>query len=252
MAAKTLPPDDDDFPPVKKVVGKFSGAIKPPNPKEEHALELLFRKHQVNQSGQNFWKFGEEVACSTFFNRLNKEFLRRTGTSHRPLSKDDHVFFMSLLNGPRFKNGSEEVVKLSAFAAGFWNWFEQFSNIIAEIPELWSSNDPVVVYLCTKAEAAQHLEQYRQGTFLMRFSESKNGYVSLAVKKKKQIEHLLFYKDDNGWNHDGDTVSDIYATIPELLSAWRAGKYVGVRRKDDLFNLLGTSVPQEESDEGPD
>eukprot|EP00475_Leptophrys_vorax_P044012 TRINITY_DN8663_c0_g1_i1.p2 TRINITY_DN8663_c0_g1~~TRINITY_DN8663_c0_g1_i1.p2 ORF type:complete len:431 (+),score=104.64 TRINITY_DN8663_c0_g1_i1:1713-3005(+) len=239
--------DDDDWTPKKQVVNRNSVG---PKEQANSGQADLFRQHGISQSGQAFWKFGDDVSCNSFFGKLNKEFLKRTGTTDRPLTKQDFEFFKGLLN-KRYKNGSEEVVKISAFG-GFWNWFEQFSEIIAEIPELWSAMDPPVVYLCTTAEANEYLQGYRPGTFLVRFSESRIGYLSLALKKKTAFEHLLVYKDDNGWNHDGDSVDISYGSVAELLKDWRAGKYVGTRRKEDVLSSLGNNPGGEESEEGPD
>jgi hypothetical protein len=246
------PQPDDDWTPKKPGKSSSSGNLASQKSVEQGGLEHLFRQYGISQSGQSFWKFGDDVSCSTFFAKLNKEFVRRTGTSDRPLSKADYLFFKGLLN-KRFKNNSDEIVHLQAFG-GFWNWFEAFSEIIAEIPELWSSTDPCVVYLCTSAEAQEELARYRPGTFLIRFSESKVGYISLAVKKKTTTEHLLVYKDEGGWNHDGDSVEDVYATVPELLLSWKAGKYIGSKPKSDVLQILGSNVSRggEDSDEGPD
>jgi hypothetical protein len=216
-------------------------------------IEELFKKHEVSLSGQTFWSFQRsEVAFFEFFVKLSAEFSNRTGITKRVLGETDQKFFISMINR-KYENDSEEVMRLSSFPM-FWNWFRAFCKVINQTSAMWCCKDPQIIYLCSLDNAVEILRPCRTGSFLLRFSESNPGMLSISRKfSKTEVEHLLICKKKcGGWIHYGEAVVEEYDTVPDLLNHW-TGKYIGGYKKDEVFQKLNLpslpSSPAEDTEE---
>jgi hypothetical protein len=210
---------------------------------------------ELPSDARYFWtsNFGENKhSCKTveFYGAISRRFNK--ATSSKPLSESDLKFFLNMLVR-KFGNESNESITIPSFSK-FWNWFTEFVAVISEVPELWAAFNPKIMYLCSSNEANEILRKGNDGAFLLRFSESFPGFVSLAYINQGELQQNLVFYSNGSWRFQNSKQD--YKSLGEVLLNFKLLKTLpnGISKEEFLKNLyphLRKSVSPSRED-GPD
>jgi len=141
------------------------------------------------------------VSWNSFANCLHRRFLRATVTKQtednaRPFSATDWKYFHE-----RFFDSSRHVTCEKIIA--FWKWFGPIMQTLRfkkHISSLWLSG--MLFGFVSKEVCCYELEQQRDGTFIVRFSEKFPGLFAVAFVfddgSSERVKHYLVKPEDTG------------------------------------------------------
>lgn len=120
---------------------------------------------------------------------LAQEFGRITSTQYRGLQLSDINYLTTLLRS-RFDVKNNKVT-IQIFS-GFWSsWYYPLCETVKDIREIWDHNPTLVHGLVTKNTCEHKLKDSEPGTFLIRFSDSQGGCLSIVFFDGTRVRYLL-------------------------------------------------------------
>eukprot|EP01088_Endostelium_zonatum_P016907 TRINITY_DN4766_c0_g1_i1.p1 TRINITY_DN4766_c0_g1~~TRINITY_DN4766_c0_g1_i1.p1 ORF type:complete len:674 (-),score=142.20 TRINITY_DN4766_c0_g1_i1:59-2059(-) len=146
---------------------------------------------------RDIFRGGEEATWCRFTNIFNMHFVNSTRQSlnsneeFRPLSQADFNYLHSKWFEDRIN------VSIRAFDK-FWGWFKHTLHLLRYqkkmLGGLWRSG--LLYGFITKEMVNDALRDQQDGTFLIRFSETKEGSFAVAYKHENSIKHYLVKPDE--------------------------------------------------------
>ncbi len=201
-----------------------------------------------------FWtsNFGDDKhTCKTneFYRAISRRFNK--ASSSKPLSESDLKFILNMLMR-KFGNESSEIITIPSFAR-FWNWFVEFIYVISEVPELWSASNPKIMYLCASNEANEILRKCSDGAFLLRFSESYPGFISVAYINQGEFQQNLVFYSEGFWRFQNSKRA--HKSLCEVILSFKVLKSLpsGIPKEQFLKQIYPQlRSPSPSKEDGPD
>lgn len=166
------------------------------NPRPERAFsETELENYLPDGESRKLWLdlthgTKKSVDISHLIQSLGSEFNRITNVQNRALSPQDQTYLTTLLRS-RFNVNSDNVT-LQMFS-DFWSqWYFPMCQTVRDIVEIWDELRPLLIHgLITKNRCEAKLRSSPPGTFLIRFSDSQGGCLSIVFNDGSRVRYIL-------------------------------------------------------------
>lgn len=205
---------------------------------ECHATATYLWDNQFSETGRIPFQVPDAVPWSDLAEMLSTKFKAMTG---KGLSDSNLNFLAGKLFGPSVPDLSTAVVTWSQFykdnlprwSFTFWEWFWAVMKLMKDLKHHW--NDGCIMGFVTKTESQDMLMSKPNGTFLLRFSDSELGGITIAWvadhqdKGERQVWNLApFTSKDFTIRGLADRVKDLQSLVylyPDTPKAQAFAKY---------------------------
>lgn len=205
---------------------------------ECHATATFLWDNQFSETGRVPFQVPDAVPWAELAEMLNTKFKAMTG---KGLSESNLTFLAGKLFGTNGPDLSTAVVTWSQFYKDslprfnftFWEWFWAVMRLMKDLKLHW--NDGYIMGFVTKTESQDMLMSKPNGTFLLRFSDSELGGITIAWvadqgdKGERLVWNLApFTSRDFAIRGLADRVKDLQSLIclyPDIPKAQAFAKY---------------------------
>ncbi|RUS70066.1 hypothetical protein EGW08_022172 [Elysia chlorotica] len=210
---------------------------------ECNATATVLWDNAFAEAGRVPFNVPDQVEWAALADVLNMKFQSWTG---KGLSDTNLSYIASKLFGNRDPTG--HLVSWSQFNKDplqtrpftFWEWFYTIQKLTREhLKDLWT--DEAIIGFVSKTQAQDWLRNQPQGTFLLRFSDSEIGGITIAWTGETEVWNLApFTAKDFQIRGIADRIKDLNSLVY---------LYPG-KAKDSVFSKYYTSTTENVSSEG--
>uniref|UniRef100_A0A0B7B603 Signal transducer and activator of transcription n=2 Tax=Arion vulgaris TaxID=1028688 RepID=A0A0B7B603_9EUPU len=186
----------------------------------------------------------DQVEWKALADQLNMKFMFHTG---KGLSETNLTYIASKLFGK--KDPSSCTVTWTQFnkdtlpnrSFTFWEWFYAIQKLTKEhLKDLWT--DDAIIGFVSKDQSQDWLSKQPMGTFLLRFSDSENGGITIAwIGERKEVWNLApFTSKDFNIRGLADRIRDLNSLVTLFPN----------KLKDQVFSKYYTSTAENVSNDG--
>ncbi|CAG0884262.1 unnamed protein product [Cyprideis torosa] len=182
---------------------------------EPHAWATVSWDNAFSETGRNPFVVPDRVVWPRVAEMLNTRFT--AGCSQSLTDENLHFLAGKAFRNPSLHDYSQQELSWSQFCKEplpdrpftFWEWFYGIMKLTREhLRNLW--NEGFIIGFVAKKQAESYLRSKPIGTFLLRFSDSELGGISLAAHREGGIEHLApFSSKDFAIRSLADRISDL-------------------------------------------
>ncbi|XP_065883114.1 signal transducer and activator of transcription 5B-like [Dysidea avara] len=200
----------------------------------------------------------DSVAWPTFADSLNRYFSQQTGKGLSQKNSDYLARRLMSIQNPTAANNDRDTSQfmvtkqivfkehLQSRGFTFWEWFYKTSELIKTcLRREWNAN--LILGFLDKREAHEMLLRCQPGTFIVRFTESEPGGVSIVWVKsniEKQVYDLAPWNRSHlqGMRSFADRVRDLnhlFLLYPNIQKDEAFGAYYTVQEEEQEFTAQG-------------
>eukprot|EP01006_Ploeotia_vitrea_P038935 TRINITY_DN66291_c0_g1_i1.p1 TRINITY_DN66291_c0_g1~~TRINITY_DN66291_c0_g1_i1.p1 ORF type:complete len:273 (-),score=169.52 TRINITY_DN66291_c0_g1_i1:116-832(-) len=192
-------------------------------------FEKMLHDNVTDEGGRRLWRGIGDRLLSVRWGVLQKVlqqfFVRATQQDTRPLSAMDlnTLGWGFISNSAAHNTGSQSmddrVVTLDSFGRQWFIFSSIVHSINSKLRYLWVQLNPIVIHGVLSSKRAISLLQHRKpGTFLLRFSETRPGHMSVSyVARPGFVQHTRIDTRGNGYQIDVNGRVLTYDSLEEFV-----------------------------------